>query len=349
MSFQSHLPFSSYLLGQKNNNGTNESMEKWLAESLFRAGLIAEEQLRTVQQQQKTSGKNLEEIVLEQGWVKPQTLLYFKENVKFPGTGNHNFEPEKTSVSNDLIFKLSAKRVFRTILAIISFFIAANLFGHLSQRYLPDFFLRDFFSTQFNLDGELTVPAVYSAMTLLFCSILLGLIAFIKKNKHDLYTIYWQGLSIIFAFMFFDELASLHEQFIVPVGNALNTRGFLLFAWVIPGSFAVLVFILVFLKFIINLPQKTRNHFVLAGAIYIGGAIGCELIGGYIVDTFTAQSILYLLEFTVEESLEMLGIAVFIYGLLSHISSSNQDTVVKIQIPGKKLRLSTHPTHFSSN
>jgi hypothetical protein len=36
----------------------------------------------------------------------------------------------------------------------------------------------------------------------------------------------------------------------------------------------------------------------------------------------------------------MLGVAVFIYGLLSHISDCTQGTVLKIQMTGKKSRLS---------
>lgn len=191
------------------------------------------------------------------------------------------------------------------------------------------------------MDFELNFPSIYSALTLLFCSIILFAIASIKKEKDDLYTAYWRGLSIIFAFLAFDELTSLHERMIAPLQTALNAKGFLYFAWVIPGGIGVLFFLLIFLRFIINLPQKTRRHFLLAGFIYISGAIGCELVGGYIISNHRDfSSYPYLLVVTLEESLEMLGVAVFIYGLLSHISQCTQGTVLKIQIPGNKSRLS---------
>ncbi|WP_238178428.1 hypothetical protein [Calothrix sp. 336/3] len=92
-----------------------------------------------------------------------------------------------------------------------------------------------------------------------------------------------------------------------------------------------------FSKFIINLPRKTRSNFLVAGLIYLSGAIGCELIGGYILDS-RMRGIFYLIIITLEESLEMLGIAVFIYGLLSHISYCTSGTMLTIKVPGEKLR-----------
>ncbi len=341
MNFQSHLPYVSYLQGKELMKKKDNSIDNLLAECLVKTGLIAEEQLQSAKKQQQINGKHIEEIVTEQGWIKPETIVYLKDNLIRSSVENSKLESVETLKRNDLDINLSAKRVFRIILGIICFLVSANLIGNLSQRYLPDFFLRDFLATQFNLDGELNIPAVYSALTLLFCSIILSVITSIKKSKHDCYTAYWRRLSIIFAFLFFDELVSLHEKMVLPVRAALNTKGFLYFAWVIPGIIIVLLFLLIFLRFIINLPQKTRNHFVIAGTLYVSGAIGCELLGGYIFDVYTQQSIVYLFVMTLEESLEMLGIAVFIYGLLSHISYSNQDTVLKIQIPGKKARLFT--------
>ncbi|BAZ14736.1 hypothetical protein NIES4071_65800 [Calothrix sp. NIES-4071] len=304
-------------------------VEKLLAESLIKAGLINEKQLWSVDKQQQISSKSLETILVEQGWVKPQTITYFKENLK------DSFEQQTAKELNNVTINLSAKRVFRILLTIICFLTSVSLIGQLSQRYLPDFFLRDGFARIFNLDGEQNIPAVYSALALLSCSIILSFITYIKKNRHDSYTPYWRGLSIVFAFLSFDELASLHESIMYPVRAALKTDGFLYFAWVIPGSIGVLIFLLVFLKFITNLTTKTRNIFLIAGTTYIAGAIGCEMVGGYIVSVYTRQSIFYVFEFTLEEFLEQLGVAIFIYGLLSYIGFYAKDAFLKIKIPHK--------------
>lgn len=309
----------------------DNSRDKLLGECLVKAGLIAEEQLQYATKQQYINGKNLEEIAIEEGWIKPETILYIKKNL--------NVSAVETLKINELSINIASKRIFRIMLAIICFFACANIIGKFSKHYLPNFLFRDFLTMQFNLDGELNLPSVYSALTLLVCSIILSAITYIKKNQHDHYTSDWGRLSILFAFLFFDELTSIHETLVKPVKTVINVGGIFNFAWVIPGIFFVLFMFVMFLKFLINLPRKTRHYFLIAGVIYVGGAIGYELVGGYIADAYTPQSAIYVLSVTLEESLEMLGIAVFIYGLLSHISYSHPDTVIKIKIPGKKSRL----------
>lgn len=80
-----------------------------------------------------------------------------------------------------------------------------------------------------------------------------------------------------------------------------------------------MIFLLGFLGFIKALPQKTRNLFIKAGTLYVGGALGMELIDGYYAKIYAQNNITYFVLTTIEESLEMFGILVFIYALLSYI------------------------------
>ncbi|PAX54312.1 hypothetical protein CK510_12525 [Brunnivagina elsteri CCALA 953] len=310
----------------------NRNREEVFSQSLVKAGLISEEQLHQAVKQHQVHGKHLEEVLVEQGLVKPETIIYLKENFMFSETKNDTYNPNNFDIS------ISAKQVFGIMLRIICFLVSTFLITQLVQRFAPDFFLRDGLALLFNLDEELNFPSVYSSFALLFAAIILGFIAYMKNSQQDFYTSYWKWLSITFSFLFFDELVSVHEHMIEPMKTLFNTKGFLSFAWVIPGSIGVLILFLVFLKFIINLPQKTRSNFLIAGAIYIAGCIGCELVGGYIVDN-KLGFMPYLIEVTLEEFLEMLGIAIFIYGLFSHISYYGKGVIFKIQIPSKKLRL----------
>lgn len=339
-------------------------MEKQLAENLVKAGLISEEYLYSALNYKKLTGKRLDNIFVEQGRVKLETILYFQENLiteksrivsekklyessifsqksKMTEVIRQSIQVDNNSLEvainpNKFTINLSAHRVFQICLKIICFLICGHIITQSIQRNLPDFFLRDFFADLFNLDKELNIPAVYSALTLLFSSIILTFIACIKNERCDRYTRYWKSLSIIFVLLFFDELVSWHERFIGIVKAIVNTSGLLYFAWVIPGSIGVMIFLILFFKFIINLPVKTRNHFLIAGTIYIAGAIGCELFGGYFLES--NQTLFYMLEVILEEFLEKLGIAVFIYGLLSHISYYPQDTVLQFAIPSQKAR-----------
>lgn len=117
-----------------------------------------------------------------------------------------------------------------------------------------------------------------------------------------------------------------------PLRNKLNVGGLLYFAWVIPGAIFVGACLLVYVKFLSDLPAKTRGMFLIAGTLYVGGAMGMELLGGYHTELYGLENMPYVLITTFEELLEMLGIAVFIYALLSYISSYMKGVLFKLQI-----------------
>ena len=60
--------------------------------------------------------------------------------------------------------------------------------------------------------------------------------------------------------------------------------------------------------------------FILSGGIFVAGAIGLELIGALQDDSIGKENLVYCLLYSAEETLEMLGIATFIFALLRYIS-----------------------------
>lgn len=182
-------------------------------------------------------------------------------------------------------------------------------------------------SRLFDLDSENNIPTWYSSTALFLCAILLGLIAHQKRQQGDRFANHWVGLSGIFAFLSLDEAASIHELFI-PLGKALGTGGILTFFWVVPACIAVLVIGLIYWKFFLNLPFKTRRLSAISVACFLGGAIGLEMVAGYYISMhpdivmwhqsadwhgLTLSAIMI-----VEELMEMTGIAVLIYTLVSY-------------------------------
>ena len=197
---------------------------------------------------------------------------------------------------------------------------------------MPDFPLRDSFVILFNVDAELNIPAVFAGLVLLICSILLAIIAYGEKLAKRSYVNHWRALSIIFLFMSLDEVIMLHEKTIEPLRDKLDTSGFLYYAWVIPGAIFVVTLLLAFLGFLTALPAKTRRLILIAGTVYLGGAIGMELVGGYYAELNSQYNITYAIITTVEEFLEMLGLLIFIYALLSYISSFMKCVSLQINI-----------------
>ncbi len=169
-----------------------------------------------------------------------------------------------------------------------------------------------------DLDVEQSIPTFYSSIALLFCSSLLAIITIAKKKNGERY-IYWLGLAIIFLFLSVDESLTIHESLTDKVRTALNTSGLLYcFAWIIPYSIALIVSLLVYIKFILNLPSRIRILFITAGLIYVSGAIGVELVGGRYSELHS-YNVTFLVITTVEELLEMAGVVIFIFALTSYI------------------------------
>lgn len=185
----------------------------------------------------------------------------------------------------------------------------------------------------FNVDRELNFPTWYSALMIGFCAILLRIIATGKKQQGDRYTKDWQLLSLIFWFMAIDEIVSIHEIFIIPeVSQALHLPWFLYSAWVIPGMIFVAWFVRRYSKFVRHLPAKSRQHFIFAAYIYIGGALIMEMIGSYIAESLSQQNIIYVLTTSVEECLEMTGIVMLIYALLYYLGQWIHQLDLQIEI-----------------
>ena len=130
---------------------------------------------------------------------------------------------------------------------------------------------------------------------------------------------HWVFLALTFAYLSLDESAYLHEILIEPLRNRLGTGGLLYFAWVIPGAAAVLIFGLAYLRFLWNLNRRSRFLFVAAGLVFVGGALGFELIGGALAESFGFESIRYTVIMTIEETLEMCGLILFVFALVDYL------------------------------
>ncbi len=177
----------------------------------------------------------------------------------------------------------------------------------------------------FDVDEEESFTNWFSTIILFIASVLLFLIARIKKNDQDPFKNHWYGLAWGFGLLSMDEVAGLHET--------LNTVTD--FAWTIPGAFIVLVVFLLYLKFILHLPKPTSTLFCIAGSIYVGGSVGVEHLADYYVEAFEMDNFGYQIFTAVEETLEMLGVVIFIQALLKYLMSilKNRDRVL-IRIAG---------------
>lgn len=221
---------------------------------------------------------------------------------------------------------LNPSAISRALAAVCLLLVLASTAGQLTV-YLTGH--RQVFGlvAMFAVDAERNIPTFFSMLLLLFAALLLALISRVEKTSGaSSRPPYWSILSFGFLFMAIDETISLHEMLVTPARALLGDGrlGAFHFAWVIPGIVLVLGLALFFVKFLWRLPARTRFGFVLGGVVYVGGAIGFELIGGRYSEMHTSQNLVYSAISTVEETLEMAGVIIFIRALLLYLASEHQ-------------------------
>jgi hypothetical protein len=173
----------------------------------------------------------------------------------------------------------------------------------------------------FHQEGN--IPTFFSVSLALFSVILLTIIAIDARHRASPDARYWFVLAGGFLFLAYDEAFQVHEKLMAPMSALLGeSRSNLLhFSWVVPAGIAVILAIMYFLRFLLRMPIATRRRLLTAGMLFVGGAIGLELIGGAYFASY-GDTLGYHLLVMVEEGLEMAGLATLIYALLGHMADS---------------------------
>lgn len=169
----------------------------------------------------------------------------------------------------------------------------------------------------FDLDADQNIPTWYSSSMLLICAVLL---AAVTATAGGIQRLYWGGLSVSFLYLSADEASSIHEKARPILGSWLNAGDFVDYIWVVLYGPLVLIFALAYLRFLRDLPIDTRGLFLAAGLLYVGGALGMEVVDGLYATFYGTSNLVYILLTHLEELLEMFGMSVFVYSLLLYIS-----------------------------
>ena len=230
-------------------------------------------------------------------------------------------------------FSLSIGNITRVLILIAFFLAVQSITGKYVEDYVGENGSHFLWETVrlFNINRESSIPTWYASSLLLVASGLLGIVAYTKRTNREPYWRYWLGLAFIFLYISIDEASAIHEIFTEPVQGLMNTSGPLYFAWMVVFIPLVLLFGLVYFRFWLNLPARIRTLFFLAGAIYVGGAVGIEMIGSnkWYVDGGT--SLLYSAIGTVEVFCEMLGVITLIYAVATYMAGAGYALAVNIQ------------------
>jgi hypothetical protein len=211
--------------------------------------------------------------------------------------------------------RLSAGDIARVSAYLIAGFLAAHVLVQ-SARFVSGNDSLFGLVTMFSLGSDRNFPTFYSALAIFLCAVLLAVAGHASRQR---YTWHWYGLALVFLFLASDEILEIHERTIEPMRGLINATGLLYYAWVVPYGLAALLLAIIYLRFLLHLPARTRSLFISAGLLFVAGALGFEMLGGWYSELHGNRNVVYVLYQTVEELLEMTGIAVFLYALADYL------------------------------
>jgi hypothetical protein len=184
----------------------------------------------------------------------------------------------------------------------------------------------------FDLGMEANIPTFYSSLLLLCSSVLLTVISSAAMKSGSRFAKQWVVLAVGFFYLAVDESAHIHELLIQPMRNLLGSysQGIFYFAWVVPGIGIVAALAFFFFSLLRSLDRVTRWYFLVGGFLYVGGAVGIEMVDGLVAARYGKDILAYNLLVVVEETMEMSGVIVFIAGLLRYLKHHSPKAVLEV-------------------
>lgn len=215
--------------------------------------------------------------------------------------------------------------------------ITAGLLGQL----WPGFPYPQFAAGTF-LNGEYNIPSAYNAALFLLASVLLWLIGRVARGQGDPFARIWTGLAALTLFLTLDEYFALHDKINAPARELFGLGGVLYYAWVIPYGLLVLAVAVLLVRFLRRLPGTTRRGLLLAGGLYVAGALGLELFQARIdalaaanetgLDASSRTTLMLLIG--AEELLEMSALVLLIAVLLGHLRRTAPGLALRLRLGG---------------
>lgn len=191
------------------------------------------------------------------------------------------------------------------------------------------------FGRLFDIGSELSIPTFVSTLNLLLASLLLYLLyRSRRKVKSEDYRC-WQLLSLLFFGLAMDESISIHENF-ANVYEFLVARGWFpsmldSHEWLPFGVLFLVIAAVVVLPQLRKVNFQTAKLMVLAGVVFVTGAVGFEYLGAVMLDTgFVASKNepIYHARRLFEEGFEMYGIVLFNWAIYREMLRTPAEVVI---------------------
>ncbi len=170
-----------------------------------------------------------------------------------------------------------------------------------------------------DVDRERSVSTWFQVLVLAACS--LALWACGRHERDPGQRLAWRWFSGLLALMSLDEQIGVHEIVRARITAIAAQHGSLLPAGLTLGS-ALAVVALAATRFLLRRPPAMRRRILVAGSVYLLGAVGFEVAAAVWIGRGLPRGAIYRLMPTFEELLEMLGMIALLDAAWRHHDSS---------------------------
>lgn len=179
----------------------------------------------------------------------------------------------------------------------------------------------------FDFGGEGNITALVSTLLMIACACMLAFTGAMTGKGDG--RLAWFLLAGVFLFLGVDEATMIHEFASAPTRAVLHASWVPQLAWVLPYGAAMIGLAVVLLPWFLKLDRPSQIRFFAAGALFVAGAIGFELIESVQMRAILAEdpdTVMAELQHPVidtvilfEESLELIGLGIFLHALVGRI------------------------------
>lgn len=189
----------------------------------------------------------------------------------------------------------------------------------------------------FHVDFENNIPT-FVAFVLLLCCGLVSAWSSALEGARPRHRRAWAFLALLFMLLAADEAFSFHEQLGIFLYARFSHLDLPMYAWVVPYGLIVLLLGLFLLRWFFELERGVQLSLFAAGAIFLAGAIGLELIASGHYEALPAEREAYRtltgdLLSTVEEACEFVGASWFLYTVLQRLGGISFRALGDAQMP----------------
>lgn len=204
---------------------------------------------------------------------------------------------------------IDLKKVVKVLLMLFMLLLLFHFFVYAVKKITGHNHMYGFYP-MFNFNLESNIPTLFSTLLLFISTFLFYFTYLINNKKKD--RLYWIVLTLIFLYLSVDESCQIHEMIRALIGDKKK--------WMYLAFFICSAAGVAFFRFWMRLDRRVRYVFLVSAVLYISGILILDEVAQMYYESDSKSDWIFYLLITAEESSEMLGLILLIYGQMRNLA-----------------------------